>query len=116
MRAALDLLFVKPSSLKVKKWNLNTRWDHPRFSPAPSKSSDAPRQIKEMLAERKETLKYIQELQERADTLESREAERYDQMKKKQQLELKTMKELHKAQTKQLAELLAPPLGFVPPK
>ena len=40
-----------------------------------------------MLAERKETLKYIQELQERADTLEAREAERYDQMKKKQQLE-----------------------------
>ena len=55
-----------------------------------------------MLAERKETLKYIQELKERADTLEAREEERYDQMKKKQQLELKTMKDLHKAQSKQL--------------
>ena len=69
-----------------------------------------------MLAERKETLKYIQELKERADTLEAREEERYDQMKKKQQLELKTMKDLHKAQSKQLSELLAPPPGFIVPK
>ena len=70
-----------------------------------------------MLVERKETLKYTQELQERADTLEAREEERYDQMKKKQLLELKTMKDLHRAQTKQLGELLAPPPGFVvPPK
>ncbi len=66
-----------------------------------------------MLVERKETLKYTQELQERADTLQTREEERYDQMKKKQQLELKTMKDLHRAQTKQLGELLAPPPGFV---
>ncbi len=72
-------------------------------------------QIKDMLVERKETLKYTQELQERADTLEAREEERYDQMKKKQQLELKTMKDLHRAQTKQLGELLAPPPGFVVP-
>ncbi len=66
-----------------------------------------------MLVERKETLKYTLELQERADTLETREEERYDQMKKQQQLELKTMKDPHRAQTKQLGELLAPPPGFV---
>uniref|UniRef100_A0A6U4N7B2 Dynein light intermediate chain n=1 Tax=Hemiselmis andersenii TaxID=464988 RepID=A0A6U4N7B2_HEMAN len=70
--------------------------------------------IKEMTADKKDKNKQLQELQERFDTLDSREEERWETMKKKQFQEIRSLKDAYKNQTKQLQELLAPPPGFVP--
>ena len=71
--------------------------------------------IKEMMSDRREKLKYIAELQERADSSDALNEERWTAMKKKQVQEIKSLKELYKNQTKQLQEALAPPPGFVRP-
>lgn len=71
--------------------------------------------IKEMMSDRREKLKYIAELQERADSSDAINEERWTAMKKKQVHEIKSLKELYKNQTKQLQEALAPPPGFVRP-
>lgn len=71
--------------------------------------------IKDMMADRRDKLKYISELQERADGSDETNEERWQTMKKKQVQEIKSLKELYKNQTKQLMEALAPPPGFVRP-
>jgi dynein light intermediate chain len=71
--------------------------------------------IKDMMSDRREKLKYIAELQERADSSDAINEERWTAMKKKQVQEIKSLKELYKNQTKQLQEALAPPPGFVRP-
>eukprot|EP00802_Teleaulax_amphioxeia_P016254 Tamp_16368.p1 GENE.Tamp_16368~~Tamp_16368.p1 ORF type:complete len:257 (+),score=83.07 Tamp_16368:42-773(+) len=71
--------------------------------------------IKDMMSDRREKLKYIAELQERADSSDAINEERWQTMKKKQVTEIKSLKELYKNQTKQLQEALAPPPGFVRP-
>mmetsp|Transcript_28401 Transcript_28401/g.44309 ORF Transcript_28401/g.44309 Transcript_28401/m.44309 type:complete len:109 (+) Transcript_28401:551-877(+) len=75
--------------------------------------SELESKIKEMLADRREKNRYISELQERADSLDAREEERWQQMKSKHHKEIKSLKDLYKAQTKSLHEGLAPPPGFV---
>ena len=71
--------------------------------------------IKDMMSDRREKLKYIAELQDRADSSDAIDEERWQTMKKKQVTEIKSLKELYKNQTKQLQEALAPPPGFVRP-
>ena len=71
--------------------------------------------IKEMMSDRREKLKYIAELQERMESSDAINEERWQTMKKKQVQEIKSLKELYKNQTKQLQEALAPPPGFVKP-
>ena len=69
--------------------------------------------MKEIMADRREKLKYISELQGRADGSDETNEERWQAMKKKQFQEIKVLKDLYKNQTKQLHEALAPPPGFV---
>ena len=71
--------------------------------------------IKNMMADRKEKLKYVSDLQERIDGADEINEERWQAMKKKHVQEIKSLKELYKNQTKQLQEALAPPPGFVRP-
>jgi len=75
--------------------------------------SELEMKIKDMLADRRDKLKYIQELTDRSESLGTREEERWQQMKKKHNVEIKSLKDLYKAQTKSLQEALAPPPGFI---
>jgi len=71
--------------------------------------------INGMMADRRDKLKNISELQLRADGSDETNEERWQAMKKKHVQEIKSLKELYKNQTKQLMEGLAPPPGFVRP-
>jgi len=71
--------------------------------------------INGMMADRRDKLKNISELQLRADGSDETNEERWQAMKKKHVQEIKSLKELYKNQTKQLMESLAPPPGFVRP-
>lgn len=73
------------------------------------------KKMQDMMADRKEKLKYISELQERCDGSDELNEQRWQAMKKKHVQEIKSLKELYKNQTKQLQESLAPPPGFVRP-